>query len=66
MEEQKFSLEDLVYIDVHCTSCGEKGQSPTFRQILEKPGSYLAKVLKEQGSVPVECGKCHSDKKEEE
>lgn len=59
MEESQYKLEDLVYIEVKCTRCGEEGHAPTFRQILEKEDSYLAKMLKEDGHAKIVCAKCH-------
>jgi iron uptake system EfeUOB component EfeO/EfeM len=58
IENEKYSLTDLVSIDTKCTVCAETGSANTFKPILEKKNSPLVKQLEEHGFAEVVCQKC--------
>jgi predicted nucleic-acid-binding Zn-ribbon protein len=57
-DKMGYSVEDIVMVPTKCEKCGVDGSAPTFKQILEKEGSILKKILDEKGYVDVICNDC--------
>lgn len=62
MEEQKYTLEDFVYIETKCRECERKGMSLTLAKAAEDPKTVIGKQLAEDGYAGIICSDCQKEK----
>lgn len=62
MEEQKYSIEDFVYIEVRCRECQSKGMSLTIEKFATDVNTPIGKELAENGYAGIICSDCQQEK----